>query len=342
MFSIKISKTPQQKDAKVLPSNICSEHQLSKNYYCYSRECVTGLYLQCHDCARKHQTTHNKFKKLPNILLMHYEFLEYLGINCSGPVFKVKKFPTEKVLALRVFDFHYLMEEAAEFYSKEKIMQLLNSEIRIHNELHHKHLIDFYESRLYEKENLYVIELDLLEENLSALFTEELDPEFDVDPTSKYAGLMLWGSSKMKEDDAESLFLELCKTIEYLHHNDVVHTNLSVVNILIKTEDEKKIPKIADFGNFELQSLYKKFTKKSLYYHSLDSHIPPEKLRNPDLDPNKSFDIWALGILFHQMLSGKDAFEPPFMRSILRKDYVVSKNMKETNRKIIFGKIRFK
>ena len=114
------------------------------------------------------------------------------------------------------------------------------------------------------------------------------------------------------------------EALRYLHDLHIVHRDLKPRNILIK----QGVIKLSDMSNAELLSQKRMDQSGSI---GLLTHIdlPPEVLNDINKYNEKS-DIWAAGVLFHQMLSqGKHPFDPIGTNQT---DEIVE-NIKSKNRK---------
>lgn len=289
--------------------NFCQLHNLVINYYCQNQKCQK---FGCHMCLQMHNQNHTSFKKLHQFLFSHYNFLELLGEGGSGVVFKVIKLNKNVELALKIIDIQSIFEEGdGEEYSFEEIKNLIKVEIDLHKELNHENIIRYYESTWYEAEKLFLIELELGTDSLSFYL------------------------KKLVEEEAEQMFYSICRAVEFLHKNNIIHRDLKPGNILIKElEGDLKIVKLADFGGAKLETLFRSNNKKTLHGGTM-GYLAPEKIKDADLPFTTSSDIWALGIIFHQMLAkGVHPFKN-LRVNILQNQRFIEPQLKEIHLKII-------
>ncbi|HEV3238626.1 MAG TPA: serine/threonine-protein kinase [Gemmataceae bacterium] len=96
---------------------------------------------------------------------------------------------------------------------------------------------------------------------------------------------------------------QLTETVSYLHRQGIVHGNLKPSNVLLAADG---IPRIVDFrltgGWFFGPSSESEYQFSDLVY------LAPEYLRDPSLEPNPHVDIYGIGALLYQMLTGR----PPY------------------------------
>ena len=100
------------------------------------------------------------------------------------------------------------------------------------------------------------------------------------------------------------LFLKICAAVQFAHQNLVVHRDLKPANILITPEGE---PKLLDFGIAKLLALDDTAPVVTLvdHQHLTPGYASPEQVRG---DPITTVsDVYALGALLYELLSGKNA-----------------------------------
>ena len=122
---------------------------------------------------------------------------------------------------------------------------------------------------------------------------------------------------KLDDKEARDILRQILTTVKYCHSQDIIHRDLKPENILFFDEEHKKI-KIIDFGISAL--LNTKTRAGSLNY------ISPEVLSGKDSSSLPSVDVWSIGCILYEMLTGKKMFDGTH-------DEVKSKIM---DRKVVF------
>ncbi|HEB62709.1 MAG TPA: serine/threonine protein kinase [Bacteroidetes bacterium] len=113
---------------------------------------------------------------------------------------------------------------------------------------------------------------------------------YDLDELIKNKGAL-------EPDLAMNIFRQLLSAIEYLHKQDIIYRDMKPGNIKIKSTGEVKL---MDFG-IAKNPLSPKFTRVGFAVGTID-YMSPEQLAG---SPNKQSDIWCLGILLYEMISGE-------------------------------------
>jgi len=110
------------------------------------------------------------------------------------------------------------------------------------------------------------------------------------------------------------LFLQVCSAIQHAHQKGVIHRDLKPSNILIERHDppEAGCPKVIDFGI--AKATRGPLTEKTLLtrVHALigtPAYTSPEQMELSGLDVDTRSDVYSLGVLLYELLTGKQPFE---------------------------------
>jgi eukaryotic-like serine/threonine-protein kinase len=103
------------------------------------------------------------------------------------------------------------------------------------------------------------------------------------------------------------LFLQVCSAIQHAHQKGVVHRDVKPSNILITLQDEKPVPKVIDFGI--AKALNQVLTDKTVFtaYGQMigtPQYTSPEQAEMSGLDIDTRSDIYSLGVLLYELLTG--------------------------------------
>ena len=108
------------------------------------------------------------------------------------------------------------------------------------------------------------------------------------------------------------LFIEVCNAIQHAHQKGVIHRDLKPSNILVTLHDDKPVPKVIDFGIAKATEA--PLTDKTLFtayaqFIGTPAYMSPEQADFSGLDIDTRSDIYSLGVVLYELLTGRPPFE---------------------------------
>ena len=120
--------------------------------------------------------------------------------------------------------------------------------------------------------------------------------------------------AQLSTDERLMLFMEVCAAVQHAHQKGIIHRDLKPSNILISLrEDDRPTPKIIDFGI--AKAVQHRLTEKTLFTEfrqmiGTPAYMSPEQAQFSGLDTDTRSDIYSLGVLLYELLTGKTPFDP--------------------------------
>jgi len=109
------------------------------------------------------------------------------------------------------------------------------------------------------------------------------------------------------------LFILVCRAIQHAHQKGIIHRDIKPSNILVADHDGTPVPKVIDFG-IAKATAGQTLTDKTLFtafeqFLGTPAYMSPEQATLSGVDVDTRSDIYSLGVLLYELLTGKTPFD---------------------------------
>jgi serine/threonine protein kinase len=233
-----------------------------------------------------------------------YKILGILGKGGMGIVYKAIDPDIEREVAIKTIRFDNFQEGT----QKDDLMARFIREARAAGKLSHPNIVTVYD--VCREQDLTYIVMQFVEgQSLQALIDSR---------------------KRLSPPEIDALMKPVADALDYAHNNGIIHRDIKPANILI---DKTNKPFLADFGVARMDT--STMTQSGTAVGTL-SYMSPEQIKGQTID--RRADIFALGIILYELLSGKMPFQGDNISTIVYK--IVNEQpqrITEINKDIPFG-----
>ncbi|MCG3126976.1 MAG: Serine/threonine-protein kinase PknD [Phycisphaerae bacterium] len=117
--------------------------------------------------------------------------------------------------------------------------------------------------------------------------------------------------------DRLGLFAQVCQAVQHAHTKGVIHRDIKPSNVLVSAQDSRPVAKVIDFGIAKATS--SKLTEKTYFTEhrqliGTPQYMSPEQAEG-SLDIDTRTDVYSLGVLLYELLTGTTPFDARSLRS---------------------------
>ncbi len=118
--------------------------------------------------------------------------------------------------------------------------------------------------------------------------------------------------NKLDTKQRLDLFIRVCHAIQHAHQKGIIHRDIKPSNILVTLHDGVPVPKVIDFGI--AKATEGRLTDRTLFtafeqFIGTPAYMSPEQAEMSGLDMDTRSDIYALGVLLYELLTGRTPFD---------------------------------
>ena len=217
----------------------------------------------------------NKLKDGP-VRLGRFELKSELGVGAFGYVFKAHDTELDRLVALKV-------QRAGTFATDEDVERFLREAQSI-AQLNHRGIVSLYDTVRSDEDICYLV-------------TEYVDGESLESKLKK---------GKLPFKKTATLIASIGDALQYAHHNGIIHRDIKPSNVLIDGEDN---PHLMDFGLAKrIQDVGDTLTSMGRVMGT-PAYMSPEQASGDSRKVDFRSDIYSLGVVLYEMLTGERPFQ---------------------------------
>jgi serine/threonine protein kinase/tetratricopeptide (TPR) repeat protein len=125
-------------------------------------------------------------------------------------------------------------------------------------------------------------------------------------------------TNKLTPRQRLELFVPICQAVQHAHQKGIIHRDIKPSNVLVTLHDARPVPKVIDFGI--AKAISQRLTEKTIFTEfrqmiGTPEYMSPEQAEISGLDIDTRTDVYSLGVLLYQLLTGLTPFDARDLRS---------------------------
>jgi serine/threonine protein kinase len=222
------------------------------------------------------------FEEKPGTIIGHYKLLQKIGEGGCGLVYLAEQAkPVRRQVALKVIKLG----------------------------MDTKNVIARFEA---ERQALAMMDHPNIARVLDAGATDAGRPYFVMEMVNGVRITEYCDQNRLGLEPRLKLFIQVCHAIQHAHQKGIIHRDIKPSNVLVTMLDGVPVPKVIDFGIAKATD--ERLTDKTLFtaYAQLigtPAYMSPEQMELGGLDLDTRSDIYSLGVLLYELLTGRTPFD---------------------------------
>jgi serine/threonine protein kinase/Tol biopolymer transport system component len=120
-----------------------------------------------------------------------------------------------------------------------------------------------------------------------------------------------------------ALFADVCSAVQHAHQHGIIHRDIKPSNVLVTLHDGTPVPMVIDFGI--AKATHQRLTERTLFtefnqFIGTPAYMSPEQATYEGLDVDSRSDVYSLGVLLYELLTGTTPFDNALMKRAARQE----------------------
>ncbi len=170
-----------------------------------------------------------------------------------------------------------------------------------------------------ERQALALMEHPNIAKVLDAGATESGRPFFVMELVRGIPITTYCDQNKLGTTERLELFMAVCGAVQHAHQKGIIHRDIKPTNVMVTLHDGTPVPKIIDFGIAKATN--QRLTEKTLFtkydqFIGTPAYMSPEQAEMSGLDVDTRSDIYSLGVLLYELLTGTTPLDARRIRKV--------------------------
>jgi serine/threonine protein kinase/tetratricopeptide (TPR) repeat protein len=168
-----------------------------------------------------------------------------------------------------------------------------------------------------ERQALALMDHNHIAKVLDAGTTDSGRPFFVMELVSGVPITEYCDQNRLTAKERLELFVPVCRAIQHAHQKGIIHRDIKPSNVLVTLHDGKPMPKVIDFG--VAKAIDQRLTERTLFTQfgmivGTPEYMSPEQAQLSGWDIDTRSDIYSLGVLLYELLTGSTPLERQRLR----------------------------
>src|SRR5262249_2786282 len=169
-----------------------------------------------------------------------------------------------------------------------------------------------------ERQALAIMDHPNIAKVLDAGTTDSGRPYFVMELVKGISIIQYADEHRLTPHQRLELFIPVCQAVQHAHQKGIIHRDIKPSNVLVAHYDDRPVPKVIDFG--VAKAIGQHLTEKTMFTQlgqvvGTIEYMSPEQAKLNQLDIDTRTDIYSLGVLLYELLTGQTPFDRQRLRS---------------------------